>query len=125
LNEGDELAQVLYADLWLCWVTSESFLDLAESCASKAADCYYETDGDLSCAQAYECTFDCDGQFACVDDCYEQATDLAQTLYTGLAYCLQGACQASTNPQCKVQNMMPGGLCHSFADLCGNVPEGD
>jgi hypothetical protein len=123
LNAGDGLAQVFYADLWLCWVTSDDFLEIAESCAGKAADCYYESDGPMNCAQAYECTFDCEGQFACVDDCLEQATSLAQTLYTGLAYCLQGACAGSNNPNCKVNNMMVGGVCHIFSDLCGNVPQ--
>jgi len=123
LNDGDGFAQALYADLWLCWVTAEDFLEIAESCAGKASDCYYEFEGSMSCAQAYECTFDCEGQFACVDDCLEQATSLAQTLYTGLAYCLQGACAGNDDPDCKLNNMMPGGLCHIFSELCGNVPQ--
>ena len=123
LKDGDALAQAYYADLWLCWVTSEDFLEIAEACAGKAADCYYESEGPMNCAQAYECTFDCDDEFACVDDCLEEATSLAQTLYTGLAYCLQGACAGSTNPQCKLNNMSPGGVCHIFSNLCGNVPQ--
>jgi hypothetical protein len=123
LNNGDGLAQALYADIWLCWVTAESFFEIAESCAGKAADCFYESTGDMTCEEAYECTVDCGNTFACADDCLEQATSLAQSLYTGLAYCLQGACLGSDDPNCKLNHMMPGGICHIFADLCGNVPE--